>query len=83
MTATATPAMTHAPSATVRSNPWPPALARSALLVLLCAVFVRANFAPIAKLDSYSDWKYGEWIHAHKELPTHEPFSPFVATRAD
>jgi hypothetical protein len=69
--------MTHAPAATVRSSPWPPALARAAVLVLLCAVFVRANFAPIGTLDSYSDWKYGEWIRAHKELPTHEPFSPF------
>ncbi len=69
--------MTHAPTATIRSSPWPPALARAAVLLLLCAVFVRANFAPISTLDSYSDWKYGEWIRAHKELPKHEPFSPF------
>src|SRR6516162_3269522 len=69
MTESGTPAMTHAPSAT--------ALARAAVVLLLCAVFVRANFAPIGTLDSYSDWKYGDWIRAHKELPQQEPFSPF------
>jgi hypothetical protein len=69
VTETRTPAMTHAPSAT--------ALARAAVVVLLCAVFVRANFVPIGTLDSYSDWKYGEWIRTHKELPKQEPFSPF------
>jgi hypothetical protein len=46
-------------------------------VVLLAAVFLRANFAPIGLLDSWSDWKYGEWIWQHRELPAHEPFSSY------
>jgi len=50
---------------------------RGLALVLLAAVFLRAGRAPIATLDSWADWKYGQWIWENRRLPTHEPFSSF------
>jgi hypothetical protein len=44
-------------------------------LVLLAAVFLRAGHAPVAILDSWADWKYGQWIWENKRLPEHDPFS--------
>ncbi len=54
-----------------------PAVTRALALVLLAAVFLRADLAPVAILDSWSDWKYGHWIWEHKQLPRHEPFSSY------
>jgi hypothetical protein len=44
--------------------------------VLLAGVFLRAGYAPVAVLDSWSDWKYGQWIWENRRIPTHEEFSP-------
>ncbi len=51
------------------------AVARALALVLLAAVFLRAGSVPVAILDSWADWKYGQWIWENKRLPEHEPFS--------
>src|SRR5947209_8744248 len=61
------------------TQPAPPAsgLARGLALVLLAAVFLHADRAPVASLDSWADWKYGQWIWEHKGLPRREPFSPY------
>jgi hypothetical protein len=32
---------------------------------------------PIWHLDTWSHWKYGEWIWQHGRLPDREPFSPY------
>jgi len=53
------------------------AVTQALAVVLLAAVFLRAGFAPVAILDSWGDWKYGEWIWQNKRLPKHEPFSPY------
>jgi hypothetical protein len=53
-------------------------LVRGLALVLLAAVFLRANMLPVASLDSWADWKYGQWIWDHKGLPEREPFSPYT-----
>jgi hypothetical protein len=53
------------------------AAARALALVLLAAIFLRAGLAPVAILDSWSDWKYGQWIWEHRHLPQHEPFSSY------
>jgi hypothetical protein len=45
-------------------------------LVLLAAVFLRAVGASVPNLDSWADWKYGQWIWEHKALPGQDPFSP-------
>ena len=57
------------------------AVARALTLVLLAAVFLHANRTPIATLDSWSDWKYGQWICEHRRLPQHEPFSSYSDPR--
>ena len=61
------------------TQPAPPAsgLVRGLALVLLAAVFLRANMLPVASLDSWADWKYGQWIWDHRQLPSHEPFSSY------
>ncbi len=50
---------------------------RGLILVLLAAVFLRAGSARVANLDSWADWKFGQWIWEHRSLPRHEPFSPY------
>src|SRR6516225_9573303 len=45
-------------------------------LVVLAAVFFRASGAPIAPIDTWDHWKYGEWIWQHQNLPEREPFAP-------
>jgi hypothetical protein len=50
---------------------------RGLTLVLLAAVFLHAGQARVANLDSWADWKLGQWIWEHKTLPRHEPFSPY------
>jgi hypothetical protein len=50
---------------------------RGLILVLLAAVFVRAGGVRVANLDSWGDWKVGQWIWEHRSLPRHEPFSPY------
>ena len=50
---------------------------RACAALLVAVVFFRAGSAPIAPFDSYSHWKYGQWIWENRRLPTHEPFSPF------
>jgi hypothetical protein len=44
-------------------------------VVLLAAVFFRATSAPIAPVDTWNHWKYGEWIWQHRKLPEREPFA--------
>jgi hypothetical protein len=44
-------------------------------VLLLAAVFFRASAAPIWHLDTWSHWKYGQWIWQHGRLPEREPFS--------
>ena len=44
-------------------------------ILLLAAVFYRATAAPIAPVDTWNHWKYGEWIWQHQKLPEREPFS--------
>src|SRR5262245_41306469 len=44
--------------------------------LLLAVVFYRASAAPIWHLDTWSHWKYGEWIWQHGRLPDREPFTP-------
>ena len=46
-------------------------------LVLIAVAFFRASNAPIAPLDTWGHWKYGEWIWQHQALPEREPFSPY------
>lgn len=51
-------------------------------LVVLTAIFFRASNAPIDPLDTWSHWKYGEWIWNHSRfpyltIPSEEPFSPY------
>ena len=50
---------------------------RALALVLLAAVFLRAGLAPIAILDSWADWKYGQWIWDNHQMPRQEPFSSY------
>lgn len=61
--------------------PWPhhlaTPLARALTPLLLAGIFFLANGLPIHHLDTWSHWKYGEWIWQHGRLPTHEPFSPY------
>jgi len=45
-------------------------------ILLLAAIFFRAASAPIAPVDTWNHWKYGEWIWQHEKLPDREPFSP-------
>jgi hypothetical protein len=45
--------------------------------LLLALVFFRASQAPIASLDTWGHWKYGEWIWQHGRLPEREPFSAY------
>jgi hypothetical protein len=52
-------------------------LGRALALVLLAAVFFRAGSAPVGTLDSWADWKYGQWIWQHRSLPDHDPFSSY------
>jgi hypothetical protein len=47
------------------------------VLFLLAAVFFRTSHAPIWHLDTWSHWKYGQWICDHGRLPEREPFSPY------
>ena len=60
-------------------QPSPPAsaLTRALALVLLAAVFLRAGAVPVANLDSWSDWKSGQWIWEQRRLPDHDIFSPY------
>lgn len=48
---------------------------RGLVLLGLAFVFFRASNAPIHPLDTWSHWKYGEWIWQHGRLPEREPFS--------
>jgi hypothetical protein len=60
------------------------AVVRALAVVLVAAVFLRAGSVPVGILDSWGDWKYGQWIWEHRQLPAHEPFSsggPAVAAR--
>src|SRR5262249_49412494 len=60
----------------------------AATLILLATVFHHAATAPIALVDTWTHWKYGEWIWEHKRLPEREPLDathtdqdkPFVDT---
>jgi hypothetical protein len=52
-------------------------LGRALALVLLAAVFFRAGSAPVGTLDSWADWKYGQWVWQHRALPDHDPFSSY------
>ena len=52
-------------------------------LVLLAAVFLRAVGASVPNLDSWADWKYGQWIWEHKALPGQDPFANEVAGQDD
>lgn len=69
--------MTQPTAPAPRRPPWAPSLPGALALVLLAAVFFRAGAAPVAHLDSWSDWKYGQWIWEHGRLPEREPFSPY------
>lgn len=53
------------------------ALAPALALLLLAAGFYRASCTPIYHTDTWDHWKYGEWIVQHRQLPAHEPFSPY------
>jgi hypothetical protein len=53
-------------------------VARALAIVLLAGVFLRAGHAPVAILDSWSDWKYGQWICDNRQIPRHEPFSSYT-----
>src|SRR5713226_4845575 len=46
------------------------------IIVLLAVVFHRAAVAPIAMVDTWSHWRYGEWTWEHKRLPEREPLCP-------
>jgi hypothetical protein len=46
-------------------------------VVLVAASFFRASNAPIWHLDTWSHWKYGQWIWEHGRIPEREPFSPY------
>ncbi len=50
---------------------------RALALLLLAAVFFRAGSAPVAMIDSWADWKYGQWVWEHHRLPHHELFSSY------
>jgi hypothetical protein len=50
---------------------------RALALVLLAAVFLRAGSSPVGMLDSWADWKYGQWIWQHRALPDHDPLSSY------
>src|SRR6516165_8392563 len=60
----------------------------AATLILLATVFHHAATAPIALVDTWTHWKYGEWIWEHNRLPEREPLDaaytdqdkPFVDT---
>src|SRR5262249_25589736 len=41
-----------------------------------------ASGMPIWHLDTWSHWKYGEWIWQHGRLPDREPFSPYSDRQA-
>ena len=55
----------------------PGAVARPLAILLLAFVFYRASSMPIWHLDTWSHWKYGEWIWQHGRVPDREPFSPY------
>jgi hypothetical protein len=58
------------------SQPQPSSpLLRGLILIMLAGVFLHAGGARVANLDSWADWKLGQWIWEHKSLPRHEPFS--------
>ncbi len=59
------------------SSMWTP-LALGVAVLLIAGSFFRASNAPIWHLDTWSHWKYGEWICTHGTLPTHEPFTEFA-----
>ncbi len=46
-------------------------------VVLIAAAFYRGSNSPIHHLDTWSHWKYGEWIWQHGRIPEREPFSPY------
>jgi hypothetical protein len=48
----------------------------AAILILLAVVFHHAASAPIALVDTWSHWKYGQWIWEQKRLPEREPLDP-------
>lgn len=52
-------------------------VARALTVLLLAAVFFRAGFAPVAVLDSWADWKYGQWVWENRRLPSHDPLSSY------
>jgi hypothetical protein len=60
----------------------------AATLLLLAFLFRHAASAPIALVDTWRHWKYGEWIWEQKQLPAREPLDaactdqdkPFVDT---
>jgi hypothetical protein len=48
----------------------------TALLLLLAVAFHHAASAPVALVDTWRHWKYGEWIWQHEGLPDREPLDP-------
>ncbi len=63
-------------------TPWPLAVAAALAVLLAAGVFYRASSAPVAPVDSWSHWKYGQWIWEHRCLPDGEPFSPYSSPGA-
>src|SRR5438128_3809069 len=55
-------------------RPWRLALSPALVPLLLAAVFFRASSLPITPVDTWSHWKYGEWIWQHGQLPDYDLF---------
>jgi hypothetical protein len=53
------------------------AVARGLALVLLAAVFLRAGTAPIAHIDSWADWKFGQRVWERGWPPERDALSPY------
>jgi hypothetical protein len=51
-------------------------------LLLLLLVFLVYNSFQVWHTDIWGHMKFGQWMAAHHELPTHEPFSPFADAQA-
>src|SRR5438046_1370822 len=60
---------------------WSPHAAKALVLVLLAFAFYRGSSSAIHAIDTWSHWKYGQWIWEHGRLPTREPFSPYSDPR--
>src|SRR5436189_4335112 len=71
-----TPAPARESPALTRLSWWPH-VGRALVLVLLAFAFYRGSSSAIHAIDTWSHWKYGEWIWEHGRLPTREPFSPY------